>query len=369
MYLTLALNISRIGYSVKKLVRQYLLLIILVSIYGIVLGFIYQNMIAIIYKDLRVIVGFSIGCMLALSYLHSHNGYRNIIVIYYIISLAFILENLAAYYGFIELYRYEGLFRITNPLIFELAGYFIILTPTVYLLSVYNRRKRDSIIIILLLVFFIILSIFINVTRSLTISGIFVLIIILYLTRKMKMLSSQGFVFIVVGVSIFIFLNSNVLNILPMENIKLTALYRFNPQFNLSSDSRIIELADMFDQMSPIMWVIGSGLGSTFYSNNALSGMVTEPHMSIFTALYKYGALGFVTLIVWPFYRIMHLTYYHNKVFTSHREELVYLSNISGLLTFILIFTMSGGWSYETMILVGFNSFLLSAKTNMLRGG
>ncbi len=117
----------------------------------------------------------------------------------------------------------------------------------------------------------------------------------------------------------------------------------------LSEESRAQEVEMMFDDLqTPADYWLGKGFGSRFWSivGEDGGGLAFAPHVAILTSWYKAGLIGFLAIIVWP----VGLAAW--RLF-SMDANLQRRSAAAGILAYVVLASMSGGWNYLMLFPVG----------------
>jgi hypothetical protein len=354
--------------GVKIALRRYFSIIYIVTIYCSVLGIIEGNNVAVIFADFRIILGFTAGCLLGASYITSKRSTYQMTTIFYCIwGIFFIYSINIGMHNYIN-YRNVGLLRAIDPFLFELLGYILLLFPIVIIL---NRRIQKRIINssnTIMTIYFILYSIVIAATKSLAISAVLGVIIILYTDHKKmylykakKKLRSYGSLFVV---SVMLFSSIIVLSKYdPIQLFYRSSLYRFTNFFGYSSfDTRLSDLYHMFDSLAGGKWIIGRGFGSIFETPAVEYGDIRaiSPHIAIFTPLLKCGIFGFIGLSIIPVFFIINNWLRSIVAIKKNIDTDKLLAHLCSLIVFVSSYSMSGGWNFNTMVIVGLNSFIVT---------
>ena len=115
------------------------------------------------------------------------------------------------------------------------------------------------------------------------------------------------------------------------------------------SVDRLEEAKLMFEQLN-LSLLFGRGLGGSFYSNvvttTSPDGLATALHIGILTPLLKAGILGLFVLFIYPFF-------FCTKGILSKKTSLMQKGICASILVFLLQATISGGYHYSNLIVVG----------------
>ena len=364
------INYNQYSTNIKVTSRKYFAMIYIVTILCSVLGIMESNHVAIIFADFRIPLGFGVGCILGASYLSSDKSKYQLITMFFFIWGVFLFYSINI--GMSNYFNYSrvGLLRAVDPFLFELLGYILLIFPIAIILNLREKKSNVSILLILMVSYFILYVTIIASTKSLVISAMIGVILIIYARRKfMFLFGSKKKIRMYGFYTIMIIIFITAINILfKYDSIQLfsrTSLYRFSNIFEYSSfNPRISDLNHMFDSLNEGKWVIGRGFGSSFQTlaSEFNDERALAPHIAIFTPFMKCGILGFIALSLLPVFYTIKNWIISIKYIKKYIDADILLAHSISMIVFIISYSMSGGWNFNTMIIVGFNLFVISVK-------
>jgi hypothetical protein len=370
LIISLVWNYDRIQPVIRNQFNRFFTTLFIIVIIGSAIGIMRGNHVANIFNDFRVFLGFLCGNIIALSFLYAKNGFIKLLLVYYSLVTIYLIHNYTQAVNFLSSYNLNYPMRVTDGLIFELIGYLILLTPIVLVLTeIFTRRilRNINIIIAILL---LINTATINSTRSLTFAIIINLALTFIVIIKYKeYIRPKEYITKIINVCfLFIigFFSTILLNkYLPFDLFLQTALSRWSDTQNMKTNQRFVELNDMFQVFDTMTWVWGNGFGALFKTNVIIGVHSYAPHISILTPLLKLGLIGFIILSIVPLILIIKNMIKYYKRSSRNIYAAVISAHAASLISFIVIYSLSGGWGYETMIIIGFSSFSINIQKKL----
>jgi len=328
------------------------------------------NHLANIFNDFRVFIGFLCGIIIAISFMHAKNAFLKLLLVYYCLVAIYLIHNYTLSIDFLSSYQSYTSMRVTDALLFELIGYILLITPMVLISTAVFNRGIFHKINITIAILFLINTATINSTRSITFSIIISLSLSLFVIAKYNGYSrSKEYFKKVMGVCFAIiigFLFTILLNkYLPLSIFFETALIRWSDTQNMKTNLRFIELNDMFRVFDIMTWVWGNGFGGLFKTNTIIGAHSHAPHISIFTPLLKLGLFGFIILSIVPLASVIKNMIRYYKKSSKNVYAAVISAQFVSLISFFIMYSLSGGWGYETMIVVGFVFFSINIQKRL----
>ncbi len=124
---------------------------------------------------------------------------------------------------------------------------------------------------------------------------------------------------------------------------------RLERENEIREESRYIEVEMMFADLStPASWWLGKGFGSRFPTVVVVDGedRAIAPHIGITTFWYKGGLLGFLAIAVYPALRGLYRLF-------ARRGAALQLACSAGLITYVVMSSLTGGWSFGVLFMYG----------------
>lgn len=115
-----------------------------------------------------------------------------------------------------------------------------------------------------------------------------------------------------------------------------------------AKEQRFVEVGMMLEQMTSLDYLIGTGMGSRFHSVVVVDGtdLALNPHIVVFTFLQKGGILCFLGLVIVPFISAV------LRLIRGDGDAL-YLGAVAGVIMYLLMASISGGWEFYFLFLYG----------------
>ena len=134
------------------------------------------------------------------------------------------------------------------------------------------------------------------------------------------------------------------------EGLKTTDLGQRMFDTTLRDEGRFSELEELMGEFkSSYDWLLGKGFGSTFftYTTGEVSGgtVVLSPHIGLSTLLLKGGILTLAICLLWPALKSIRIMWHHPNA--------VCQSAASGSILYFILSSMSGGWDFKMLFLLG----------------